>query len=133
MTAGARPVVLVVDDDDDLRLMFSLLLQSRGFDVLTAADGPEALRELEGHRQVDAVLLDERMPEMTGAETLGRLRAIPHRSAVPVISISAFGADVHAHEHLDHGADAFLPKPFRIGELVEALHRVLATRSETSG
>lgn len=129
MAAGAPPVVLVVDDDPDLRMMFSLLLRSRGFEVVPAADGPEALRELEGHQQIDAVLLDERMPAMTGSETLVQLRGIPHRVGLPVISISAFGADVHVQQQPEYRADAFLPKPFAIGDLVSTLNQLLADSS----
>jgi DNA-binding response OmpR family regulator len=126
MAIPTRPVVLIVDDERDLRMMLSLVLNSRGFEVLTAADGVEALRELDGHTPIDVLILDERMPVMSGSELLVQLQAIPQRADLPVICISAFGADEHGQRMLDLGADAFLPKPFSIGELVATVERVLA-------
>ena len=73
---GARPVVLLVDDDVPTRLMASGFLGRAGFDVVEARDGLEALERLEAARS-DLVLLDIEMPRLDGFETCARLRAIP--------------------------------------------------------
>ena len=126
MSQERRPVVLVVDDEPDIRALLKLVLESRGYDALTAADGFEALGTLEGYTPVDVLILDERMPMMSGSDLLLQLKAIPQRVGLPVICISAFGADGHGQRMLDLGADAFLPKPFTIADLTATLERLLA-------
>ena len=109
--------VLVVDDDDAMRAFESTVLRASGFEVLAAASAEEALELLAGN-QVDVVLLDNRLPGMSGVEALTQLRATPGNSTLPVILVTAddeVGARVAG---LHAGADDYVIKPFSPEELV---------------
>ena len=87
------PRVLVVDDDDDLRLLCRYSLQAHGaFEVLCAASGEEALA-ISAREQLDLVLVDLCMPGMDGVTILDRLRAQPSTSTLPVVLMTAAGED----------------------------------------
>jgi CheY-like chemotaxis protein len=86
-----KKCVLIVDDEPNVRLMLRTALESVGYRVLEAADGPAALGQVQCQTTpCDLVLLDLRMPKMDGMETLRRLRAGGH--AVPVVILTAHGS-----------------------------------------
>jgi nitrogen-specific signal transduction histidine kinase/CheY-like chemotaxis protein len=116
-------VVLVVDDEESIRVLARRVLERLGFSVWTAADGEEALR-IFGRRadEVRAVLLDATMPVLSGDETLRGLRAI--RADVPILLSSGYTGSRQGAR--DDGATAFLQKPYRPAELAGALRRALA-------
>lgn len=110
--------ILVVDDDQDTRLVLRDWLNWLGHDVVVAASGPEALQQL-SESQFDGVLLDLIMPEMNGLEVLRHMRA--RGLTTPVIIVSGyenFGANI-----LEEGAQAFLVKPIDRGSLEASLSR----------
>ena len=118
-------VVLLVDDEKNVRVSTQLLLRGFGFEVVTASDGAEAvdvLRSASG--RIDAVLLDLTMPRMDGAETLKHLRRIAPE--IPVVLTTGYGSG-----HLDEGPtrserpDAVLPKPYSVEDLFTTLQRVM--------
>jgi DNA-binding response OmpR family regulator len=116
------PLVLIVDDDPQLRAMLAYALQLEGCRVEEAASGAEALRRLE-QREPDVVLLDVLMPELDGIETCRRIR---ERSAVPIIMLTALGRDEDIVDGLQAGADDFCSKPVSLAQLVariRAQHR----------
>lgn len=119
--------VLIVDDDDLVRSVTRRTLRSRGCEVLAARDGLEGIETFDAHHErVDAVLLDVGMPYMKGEDVLEELRRIDR--AVPVIFVSG-----QSEEELRQGgalgrADGVVLKPFRDGELLEALVRAFANR-----
>jgi len=108
-----RTVVLVVDDDPDIRLALEMLLGYEGYAVWTAKDGEEALARVESEagkgRRPGVVMTDLKMPRMDGLELLERLRARPDPS--PVILISGHGDIQTAVEAIRRGALNFLEKP----------------------
>jgi two-component system response regulator VicR len=122
-----QPKVLIIDDDDDLQLLLSNTLESRGYDVVTASSGPEGLR-LFHQEQPDLVLLDVRMPEMDGWEVLERLRQL---STVPILMLTAIHGVPSRVRGLSHGADDYLVKPFHQDELAARIEALLR-RSQTS-
>src|SRR3979411_2113173 len=85
VTFWAVALVLVVDDEADVRLIARLVLTSAGYDVIEAESGEAALAHLEGDQRPDAVLLDVRMRGIDGWETLRRLRNDPSASDLPVV------------------------------------------------
>jgi two-component system phosphate regulon response regulator PhoB len=107
-----RPLVLVVEDDADIRTLHACILDARGFAVATAANGEAALAALDQLTSPCAVLIDLRMPKMDGAQLLACLRAHPHRANIPVAIVTAeperaqgfgcpvFGKPVHMAELL---------------------------------
>jgi two-component system cell cycle sensor histidine kinase/response regulator CckA len=125
--ARGEGVVLVVDDEKNIRISTQMLLSASGFEVILAADGLEAIKTMrvEGHR-VAAVLLDLTMPRMSGVETMNELRRIA--PAVPIVLMSGYGAAglERASAHPEGPMpDAVLPKPYRPAELVATLRSVI--------
>ncbi len=116
-----NPIVLVVDDEKSLRDFVRRNLEVRGFDVLTASNGLEALAHFNTNN-VDLVILDVMMPRMDGLETIRRIR---QSSLVPIIVLSALGEESDKIQALNMGADDYLTKPFGVGELLARLQAVL--------
>ncbi len=105
---SARPVVLVVDDDPDLRLLTQMQL-AEGFDVVEAANGKECI-EKASVMSPDVILLDIMMPEMSGAEVLEALSSDPATKDIPVIFLSALDALEHRVQGLENGAVDYITK-----------------------
>jgi CheY-like chemotaxis protein len=111
--------VLVVDDDEDLRTVVALVLESAGYGVQLAADGQEALDQIEVALP-DLVLLDMRMPRMNGWEFGQRVRAMyGHR--IPVVVLTAAEQAEKRAKEID--ADDFVAKPFDIDNLLRVVGR----------
>jgi DNA-binding response OmpR family regulator len=107
-----RRTVLVVDDDPGARAATSAVVQRRGYDVVTASNGVEALAALDLPGTIDLVLLDMAMPELDGIETLQRIRAGVHDD-VPVILLTPRKSDADAMKGYTGGADYYVPKGSR--------------------
>ncbi|MFN8637536.1 MAG: response regulator transcription factor [Chloroflexota bacterium] len=123
-----RQVVLVVDDEAPMRKYITTNLKIRGYDVLTAADGTEALKQIDEH-PVDLLILDIMMPGPDGLDVLARVR---RDMDVPVLMLSARGRESDKVEALDAGADDYLTKPFGVEELLARVRAALR-RSGSSG
>jgi DNA-binding response OmpR family regulator len=113
--------VLVVDDDGDVRALVAELLTRAGYDVSHAPNGREALKVLFDERP-DLVLLDISMPELDGWGTLERIREL---SDVPVLMLSALGAELEKVRALRAGADDYVTKPFGRQELLARVESVM--------
>jgi len=121
--------ILVVDDEERVLNFLRAKLKGSGYEVLMASNGLEALEQAQA-QEPDLIVLDLLMPKMDGFETLKELRSF---SAVPVIILSAKGADADKIRGLGLGADDYLPKPFNPDELVarvEAVRRRLEPASK---
>ena len=101
--------ILVVDDDPDIRHILQERLESYGYRVETAADGPSAIEQLE-HLTLSGIFLDIRMPGMDGIQVLARIRA--RSLTIPVVMVTAAGTAELANASLQAGAQACLFKPF---------------------
>ena len=126
---NARPRVLVVDDDADIRLLLRELLERAGYAVDEADDGKTALRQLFANAPA-LVILDVTMPELDGYQTLERIRDL---SDVPVLMLTARTQELEKVRGLSAGADDYVAKPFGRQELlarVQALLRRTGGRSE---
>ena len=113
--------VLVVDDDADVRALVCELLARAGYEVSEAPNGREALRLLYDERP-DLIVLDVSMPELDGWATLERVREV---SSVPVVMLSALGAELEKVRALRAGADDYVTKPFGRQELLARIESVL--------
>jgi DNA-binding response OmpR family regulator len=120
--------VLVIDDDDDIRILVVELLQRAGLQVTEASDGRAGLRVLH-QSPPDLVVLDVSMPELDGWQTLERIRDL---SDVPVLMLTARGAELERVRGLQGGADDYMVKPFGRQELVARVQALLR-RSRASG
>ena len=112
--------VLIVDDEERILNFLKVKLRGSGYEVLTARSGVEALEQTQLH-EPDLIVLDLVMPRMDGFEFLRVLRGF---SAVPVIILSARGADADKIKGLALGADDYLAKPFNPDELVARIEAV---------
>jgi two-component system KDP operon response regulator KdpE len=121
-------MVLVVDDEAPMRKYITTNLKIRGYDVLTAADGTEALKLID-ERPIDLLILDIMMPGPDGLDVLARVR---RDMDVPVLMLSARGRESDKVEALDAGADDYLTKPFGVEELLARVRAALR-RSGSSG
>ena len=120
-----KPVVLVADDEEDIRVLVSFRLDRAGWEVVTASDGREAL-DLILERRPDIAVLDVRMPKLTGIEVLEQVRADATVGETPVILLSAGVQEDSIAKGLEAGANEYMKKPFSPDELaarVEAVAR----------
>ncbi len=116
-----RPLVLVVDDEESYRQALASGLTREGFAVECAGDGHEALRLF--HRvHPDLVLLDVMLPDQSGIELCQQMRAL---KPVPIIMVTARDSEVDVVLGLELGASDYVPKPFRLRELVARMRAVL--------
>ncbi len=126
MTAGAaKPDLLVIDDEVQIRRLLRLTLESAGYSVREAETGALGLNEA-AVRRPDAVILDLSLPDQSGLDVLRRLR---EWSQLPVLVLSVRGAETDKIAALDAGADDYLTKPFGGGELLARI-RVLLRRAQ---
>ena len=121
---SGRPLVLCADDDEDILSLVALRLERAGFDVARAGDGEEAIEAARTLRPA-VVVLDVMMPKLTGLEVLEALRADEAFADVKVVLLSARVQESDVERGLGAGADAYLAKPFRAGELVAAIEELL--------
>jgi DNA-binding response OmpR family regulator len=120
-----RPLILCADDDEDILSLVSLRLERAGFRVIKAVDGEAALEAVRAHRPIVAVL-DVMMPKRTGYEVLAAVRADRTLVGLKVILLSARVQESDVERGIDAGADAYLAKPFKAGELVAKVQELLA-------
>jgi two-component system KDP operon response regulator KdpE len=123
----AKPLVLVVEDEPQMRKFVRIALESNDYRVVEAASGAEAIRLAADHAP-DAVLLDLGLPDMDGTKVTERVR---EWSAVPIIVISARGQEDSKVKALDGGADDYLTKPFGAAELMARLRVALRHASRS--
>jgi CheY-like chemotaxis protein len=117
--------ILIVDDEELVRLVMRSVLRGAGFQVTEAADGEDALRALmQPGQSFDVVLLDHRMPRMSGPETLRRIRE--HAPSTKVVMLSGGIPDGDLETWIGNGDVRFLPKPFANDELIQVVQEALA-------
>jgi CheY-like chemotaxis protein len=102
--------VLVVDDEESLRNFAAKLIQSRGYQVVTAGDGAEAMEVLTQGTRVDLMILDVMMPGLDGLQTLEQVRRRGH-THLPVVLLTAQSADEQILHGYQRGADCYITKP----------------------
>ncbi|TLS67283.1 response regulator [Mariprofundus erugo] len=126
---GLRPElhgrsILVVDDEEAIRSVAALMLEHAGFRVWQAADGMEAIAQLEAHRDdIDCVLLDMTMPRMGGEEAFGEMRRI--RPDIRVVLCSGYDQETATLHFTGKGLAGFLQKPFTPAQLIARLHEIM--------
>ncbi|MFI5933666.1 response regulator transcription factor [Actinoplanes sp. NPDC051494] len=117
--------ILLVEDDPDIRHLVSYKLGQGGLDVIAVADGVAALREARAHPP-DLVLLDVRMPRMSGIEVCRELRAGPLTAKVPIIMLTARSRPQDLEQGYAAGATDYVVKPFSPRALLLRVEAALA-------
>jgi two-component system, OmpR family, response regulator len=112
---------LVVDDTKNIRLLLSTCLETMNYEVLSAANGEEALKLFQSNN-FDIALIDIKMPEISGTEVLRRIRSLGIQ--VPVVIMTAFGTVKNAVECTKLGAVAYLQKPFTADKIRAVLSEI---------
>lgn len=120
--------ILVVDDEKPISDIIKFNLTKEGYDVITAADGQEALA-LFNDEKPDLVLLDQMLPEIDGVEVLRQIRS---KSETPVIMVTAKDSEIDKVLGLEMGADDYVTKPFSNRELVARVKANLRSRKAVS-
>jgi len=117
--------ILIAEDELDIRELIGISLELSGYEVIQAPNGEVAVQKaLE--ILPDLIMLDVRMPKMTGFEACKQIKANPKTRHIPVIFLSAKGQENEIRQGTDLGAEAYILKPFAPDELVEQVKSVLA-------
>ena len=109
-TNGPR-TILVVDDFDDTRLLLRTWLERRGFRVVEAETGIQAINQAETESP-DLIIMDMQMPQLDGLSATRRIRKLESMNSVPIVAVSAYGADQFREQALAAGCNEYVSTPF---------------------
>lgn len=125
-----NPKVLIVDDEQDIRKLLHRVMTQKGYEVVEAAKGLEALQKVRDE-QPDVILLDAMLPEVHGFDICRRIKGSQKYGHIPIIMVSAIYRGWRVAEDLksSYGVSAFLEKPFKIGDVIMHVERALEGRS----
>jgi DNA-binding response OmpR family regulator len=116
--------ILIAEDEKDIRDLLTFLLQFAGHEVIATANGEEAYERAKVETP-DLVMLDVRMPRMTGYEACIKIKQEAHLQHVPVVFLSAKGQESEVTAGLEAGATEYLLKPFSPDQLTEKVNSIL--------
>ncbi len=116
--------ILVVEDEESLLKLESILLAAKGYHVTGVVDGVAALAEIAASKP-DLVILDVMIPELDGFEVCRRIKASPETSHIPVVMLTAKKSQQDMEYGERMGADAYLTKPFKAAVIMEAVEQLL--------
>lgn len=119
--------ILIVDDEPNIVISLEFLMKQKGYDVVIARNGQEALAVL-NEKLPDLILLDVMMPKPDGYEVCQKIRATTEWQKIPVIMLTAKGREVEREKGLALGADYYVTKPFGTKELVAQVQTILEER-----
>ncbi|OPZ10574.1 MAG: Transcriptional regulatory protein YycF [candidate division BRC1 bacterium ADurb.BinA364] len=116
--------ILIADDEQDIKDVVQIYLESQGYEVETAYDGLDALDRIETWKP-DLVLLDIMMPVMDGISVCRKVKSSPATQHIPIIMVSAAAKAEKEAEARDAGATAYVLKPFEPGDLMKTVEKCL--------
>jgi len=123
--AVKRKKILIVEDEESLLRLESIILTSKGYDVIGVADGIAAIEQIS--RSIpDLVILDVMLPDMDGLEVCRKIKNDPFTSKVPVIMLTARKGSKDMERGLEAGADAYMTKPFKSAQLIDMIENTLS-------
>jgi two-component system cell cycle response regulator DivK len=125
-----RTRILIAEDYDDNRELLRLMLEKAGYCVRETRDGRELIEAARAELP-DLILIDLSMPQLDGWGALRELRSDARTRSVPCVAVTAFAADVDRERAFAAGFDAYVAKPFRSTELLEAVRRLLREGAHT--
>ena len=125
MTAKRRKGLLIAEDEDELRVLLTVVLEAEGFKVFQAEDGQQAIELVEKHLdEIDIIFTDLGLPRLSGLDLIQRARKM--KPSLKIIGSSGYGRANVREEVLKAGGDQFHPKPFIAGELIDAIKKLVA-------
>jgi CheY-like chemotaxis protein len=117
--------ILIAEDERDIRDLVAFTLRFAGHEVFSASNGEEAV-EMAPKINPDLILMDVRMPRMTGYEACKAMKADPDLKDIPVVFLTARGQDTEIQQGLEVGAEEYLLKPFAPDHLTSRIKTILA-------
>lgn len=123
--------ILVAEDERDIRELIVFSLRYGGYEVLEVTNGVDAV-EVARHETPDLILLDVRMPRMTGYEACEKLKDAPETKSIPIVFISAKGQEAEIKQGMKLGAVEYILKPFAPDELLKQVDDILKGKSKGS-
>ena len=124
MTDPTKKIILICDDEPNIRESIRYLVEKQGFESVLAVDGIEAYDKARSVRP-DLIVMDVGMPGMTGFEVCEKLRADPAFEKVKIVILTAFGQVTDQEKAVEVGADCFMVKPFSPRSLKQRLSELL--------
>ena len=118
--------IMVVDDFDDTRLMMKLWLEKKGYRILEAENGDEAVG-LADRERPDLIIMDIEMPHADGLDATRRIREHQALREIPIVAVSAYGAEEYRVRALDAGCNEYVSTPFEPAALEELIRNLIAT------
>lgn len=116
--------ILVVDDDKTTRKLLSLFLKGKGYEVVTAENGLDALEKL-GTENINLIVTDMNMPYMDGIELTKNLRSDPTWSAMPIIMVTTEADNDEMRKAVEAGTDDYLVKPANADQINDSIKKIL--------
>lgn len=123
----SEPLILLVEDREDNRVLARKLLERAGFRVVEATDGREALEQVAAQRP-DLVLLDMSLPQVDGWTVARTLRQSPEFENLLIVALTAHAMDGDRERVLEAGCDEFLTKPIEVAKFIPTIRRILERR-----
>ena len=123
------PKILLVEDNDFNRDMLSRRLQRRGYEIVSAVDGEQAVRLAPAHMP-DLILMDINLPEMVGWEATRRLRANEKTASIPIIALTAHAMTGDREKTISAGCDEYETKPLNFEALLSKMEGLLTARKK---
>ena len=123
-TSDGQCTILIVDDFDDTRLLMRTWLEKKGYRVVEAENGNEAVSEAQ-RRSPDLIIMDVEMPELDGLSATRKIRGLENLRQVPIVAVSAYGADQFRADALAAGCDEYVSTPFEPDELEKLIRSLI--------
>lgn len=117
--------VLLVEDNDQNRMLFHDLLEAKGYEVLEARTGMEGWR-VARERHPAIILMDIQLPDISGLEVTQWLKSDEDLKSIPVVAVTIFATEVDRRNFLAKGCDGFIPKPIIVSNFLETVERFAA-------
>jgi len=116
--------ILLADDEEDIKIVVRLYLESKGFNIVTAFDGLDAIEQIQKSKP-DLILLDVMMPVMNGYEVAAKVRSNPETKDIPIVMLSAATHEEAVKKGLEAGANDYVMKPFEPAKLEETIRKYI--------
>ena len=122
--------ILLVEDFDDTRLMMKMWLMKKGYRVIEAETGEEAIT-IAKREHPDLIIMDMMMPGMNGLDATHQIRQYQSLRRTPIVAVSAYGADEYRRIAIEAGCDEYVSTPFEPRELAELIRSLLASKNSS--
>ncbi len=119
--------ILIVEDNPQNMRLIEMTLKAKGYTLLKAVDGEEAL-EVAIRERPDLIIMDIQLPKLSGLEVTGRLRQVAGFEEIPIIAITAYAMKGNKEKSIEAGCNAYLPKPINTRELPNLIAEMLQRR-----